>query len=162
MKRLLPFLVLTLCTSLAFAEPPAPAAKVDHPAANLVNKKLVKPLQKAQAKRSRFSRSRPMPARRRVRVTDGQAQTDSRGKKFVRFAVDERRGWSKAHEWRENRIVGCAYVHEGQVFVLRGDDFLPAKSLLGKRAKPRAQVCRAAAGAATAKVAKESKKNPRS
>ena len=147
MKYSLPCLLSMLCaSSLALAEPPnAEATKAQQAATSLVRKKLVRPLAKRTSKRKMFSRVAPVPTERRVRVLDATPQADARGRRFVRFAVDTRRGWDDEGRWKQGAIVGCVYPDSGQVFVQEGDEFHPARSALGKDTKPRAVVCRPAA-----------------
>lgn len=106
-----------------------------------VQEGLVKPLAESEGKGSRFSRARPPPRERRVRVTQATATTDKRAKKFVPFAVDVRFG---SGEWQQNDIVGCAYAGSGELFVKSGEQFFPVALLLGKKAEPVAGVCEAA------------------
>jgi hypothetical protein len=146
MKRSLSVLALMLCASAALAEPPADDAQ--RAASELVNKQLLAPLQKAESRRSRFSRAAPVAVERRVRVLDRVALTDARGRQFVRFAIDERRLRGKQSPWAQASVVGCAYPGEREVFVRRGKGYLPARSLLGADEQERADVCRAAPGAA--------------
>lgn len=120
--------------SLALADEPTPAQW----AAKRVEEGLLQPL--AQQEANRFSRSRPPPRERRVRVTQAGTSTDKRGRAFVTFAVDVRFGG----EWRENDIVGCAYRGSGELFVKRGDQYRPAAFLLGKNLEPVPGVCEAA------------------
>ena len=144
----LPFLVLMLCASVAFAEPPAPPAPASQSAvAELVDKQLIAPLKKAESRRAKYSRAAPAPVTRRVRVLDSVALTDAHGRQFVRFAVDERRGWDERSAWRSDRMLGCAYPNEREVFVQREDVYLPARGMLGKEVEERSDVCRAAAQA---------------
>lgn len=89
---------------------------------------------------SRFSRSRPPPRERRVRVIQATVSLDKGGRPFVPFAIDVRFG----SEWHENDIVGCVYRGSGKLFVKRGDQYRPAAFLLGKNADPVAGVCEAA------------------
>ena len=133
------FLIWTLCVSGALAEP------VDSPeaAAALVRRQLLEPLKKSEKRRSRFSRAAPVAFERRVRVIDAQAQTDARGHSFVRFAVDARRA-SRETSWSKAVLTGCAYPADDKVFVLEGDDYLPASAILGDDAEPVKEVCRAA------------------
>jgi hypothetical protein len=145
MKSSFPLLVSMLCASVAFAEPPAPPSPQAQSAVEeLVNAQLLLPLKRAESKRSRFSRAAPVPVQRRVRVLDALASTDMRGKEFVRFAIDERRSFDEHGPWRKESVVGCAYLSEQQVFVQRGEAFLPARSMLGKDDKARPGVCRPA------------------
>jgi hypothetical protein len=99
----------------------------------------VKPL--ADLESHRFSRARPPPRERRVRVPQTTATPDKGGRPFVPFAVDVRFG----SEWIENDIVGCAYTGSGDLYVKRGDTYRPASFLLGKNAEPVAGVCEAGA-----------------
>lgn len=85
----------------------------------------------------RFSRVRVPPVERRARVLQDNPSFDGSGRAFVPFAVDVRFGES----WRENEIVGCAYVQSGEVFVKRGDGFRPAEVLLGKKVAANAGAC---------------------
>jgi hypothetical protein len=144
MKSSLAFLISMLCINLALAEPPAsPSTKTQTAASELVHKELLAPLKKVESKRSRFSRAAPVQVQRRVRVLDAEALTDVRGKQFVRFAIDERRPWS-GHSWQQDSVFGCAYLDEREVFVRRGQAYLPARSMLGDDEEERADVCRAA------------------
>lgn len=102
---------------------------------------LVAPLAKRESESSRFSRGRPPPRERRVRITQASESRDKAGRTFLTFAVDVRFGES---EWRENDIVGCVYKGSGDLFVQRGDEYRPAAFLLGKNVKPVAGVCQAA------------------
>ncbi len=143
MKNWFPSLGLTLCASLALAEPPASPAR-EEAAAALVEQQLVRPLAKAESRRSRFSRAMPVARERRVRVLDSAALVDVRGKAFVRFAIDVRRPWDDEGLWEQDNLLGCAYVAEGRVFVQRGENYLPAGSVVGKNDKPQPDVCRPA------------------
>ena len=129
--------VLSLVPSFASADEASFAAK----AQRQVDEGLVKPLAANEQHQSRFSRSRPIPHERRVRVTQVNPSFDRSGRAFMTFAVDIRFAGS---EWRENDIVGCAYVKSGDLFVKRGDAFRPASILLGKNADPVPGVCEAA------------------
>jgi len=147
MRNSLLLLLSMLCASSALAEPPAlPPTKIQESASALVQKQLLTPLMRVQAKLERYSRAARAPAQRRVRVLDTVGHADIRGKTFVRFAVDVRYGRSKGDSWKEAAILGCAYLGESQVFVQRGDHYLPAASMLGNRSKPQPDVCRAALG----------------
>jgi hypothetical protein len=143
----LPFLALMLCASVAFAEPPA--TETQTAAAELVDKQLLAPLKKAESRRAKYSRAAPAPVTRRVRVLDSVALTDAHGRQFVRFAVDERRGWDDRGTWRSDRMLGCAYPNEREVFVQRDDAYLPARGMLGKDVEERSDVCHAAPAAGT-------------
>jgi hypothetical protein len=139
MNKLLPALTLTLCASVALAEPPAPRA-----AEALVEQKVVAPLAKAEAKRSRFSRAAPVPVQRRVRMLDTVAVTDARGQAFVRFAVDVRRFGLDEDAWQSDTIVGCAYPQQRKVFVEREGAYYPASSLLDGEGREQPGACRPA------------------
>lgn len=102
----------------------------------------MKPL--AEFETARFSRARPPPRERRVRVTQATATPDKNGHPFVTFAVDVRFG---ATEWHENDIVGCVYAGKGDLFVKKGEAYRPAAFLLGKKADPVAGACEAASPA---------------
>lgn len=125
---------LSLVPTFASADEPS----VGQWAQRRVEDGLVKPLSDAES--HRFSRSRPPPRERRVRVTQTTATTDKSGRSFVSFAVDVRFG----SEWSENDIVGCAYTGSGDLYVKRGDAYRPASFLLGKNEGPVAGVCEAA------------------
>ena len=129
-------LVLSFVPSLAWADEPSLAER----AQRRVEAGLVKPLAQQESP-SRFSRARPAPRQRRVRVTETTASVDKKGRAFVPFAIDVRFGGS---EWRENDIVGCVYTVNGDLFVKKGDSYRPAAFLLGKNVEPVAGVCEAA------------------
>ena len=101
---------------------------------------LLGPLAAQDANQPRFSRMRPPPRERRVRVTQSTATPDKSGQQFVPFAIDVRWG----SDWSENDITGCAYPSTGKLFVKIGNDYRPAEFLLGKSAEPVAGVCQAA------------------
>lgn len=145
MKRFLPLLTSVLCVSVALAEPPGPPARqAGSGASELISEQILIPLERAESKRSRFSRAAPVALERRVRVLDTFALADGHGKSFVRFAIDERRFAGKQGRWRRDSIEGCAYPNERQVFVRRGDRYLPARSLFGDNPQERPGACRAA------------------
>jgi hypothetical protein len=102
-----------------------------------VEEGLVKPLSERQGRK--FSRSRPPPVERRVRVLSTTESVDKSGRKFVSFAVDVRFG----EEWRDD-IAGCVYRGSGDIFVRKGESFRPAAFLLGKDVAPVAGVCETA------------------
>jgi hypothetical protein len=129
--------VLSFVPSLASADE---ASLVDW-AKRRVQEGLVKPLANKEEKTSRFSRSRPPPRERRVRVTQATGIADKSGKKFVPFSIDVRFGSS---EWNENDIVGCVYAGSGDLFVKNGDAYRPAAFLLGKNVGPVVGACVAA------------------
>lgn len=145
-----PLLAIGLLSAPAFAAPPAKKA-----ALAAVNKKLVKPLQKHDAKRARFSRVRRPPAEYRARITAKAPETDARGKRFFPYAVDTRYSSKVGSGWGKSEIKGCVYVDDGAVFAERGDKIVAARVLTGKRAKaPPAGTCRAAPRTAQKSVRK--------
>jgi len=99
---------------------------------------LVKPL--AERENNRFSRARPAPRERRVRITSSTLHSDKSGRAFLPFAIDVRFG----ADWSENDIVGCVYTPSRDIFVKRGDSFRPAAFLLGEKLDPVAGACEAA------------------
>jgi hypothetical protein len=127
-------LALSSVPSLASADEPSPTER----ARGQVEQGLVKPL--AQQEGSRFSRARPAPRERRVRITQPAASADKNGRQFLSFAVDVRFGG----EWRANDIVGCVYTANGALYVKKGDAYRPAAFLFGKNVDPAANVCEAA------------------
>jgi hypothetical protein len=132
-----------LCSSLVVLSLLPSAASAGEPtllewAKRRVQDGLVKPL--ANQSGRRFSRERPPPAERRVRVTRETATSDSKGGKFLTFAIDVRYGT----DWQEDDVVGCVYAGTGSLFVKNGDEYRPAAFLLGKKADPVAGVCEAA------------------
>jgi hypothetical protein len=126
--------VLSLVPSFASADEPSLADL----AQRRVEDGLVKPL--ALFENRSFSRSRPPPRERRVRVLQTTATLDKNGRPYIPFAIDVRFG---ADEWRENDIVGCAYTGTGELYVKRGDAYRPASFLLGKNEAAVAGVCEA-------------------
>jgi hypothetical protein len=123
--------VLSSVPSLASADEPSLVERVR----SRVQLGLVKPL--GEMERNRFSRSRPAPRERRVRVTEATGTPDKSGRQFLPFAIDVRFG----SEWHEKDIVGCAYTGSGDLFVKIGDAYRPATFLLGKNAEPVAGAC---------------------
>lgn len=107
-----------------------------------VHDSLLRPLKEHEGRTASgvFSRSRPPPRERRVRVLQTSAVRDKNGRSFLRFAVDVRFG----KEWIENDIVGCVYTPSGDLFVKKGEAYRPAPFLLGKNAEPVPGVCEAA------------------
>lgn len=102
-----------------------------------VQQGLVRPL--AQQENSRFSRSRPAPHERRVRILEATLQRDKDDKGFVPFAIDIRYD----SEWAPN-FEGCVYRQTGALFVKIGDEYYPADFLLGKEVDEAAGVCQVA------------------
>ena len=130
-------LALSLLPSLAVAgDSPPLVAQVQAQ----VDSALLKPLADLEAHTSRFSRMRPMPRERRLRVIDTTAERDKAGREFLAFAIDVKLG----EQWRENDIVGCDYPSTASLFVKRGETYRPASFLLGKSAEPVLGVCSAA------------------
>jgi hypothetical protein len=125
--------VLSLVPSFALAAEPS----LVEWARQRIEKGLVKPL--AERDGSRFSRERPAPRERRVRVLKDAVTLDNAGRNFVPFAIDIRFG----DEWGED-ILGCVYQGSGNLFVKRGNEYRPAAFLLGKKAEPVPNVCQAA------------------
>jgi hypothetical protein len=128
--------VLSFVPSLASADEPSLVEWTQH----RVEAGILKPLAEREASRSRFSRARPPPHERRVRVTQAAASRDKQGRDFVPFAVDV----SFGGDWEQNDIVGCVYRASGALFVQRGDAYFPAALLLGKNVDPAPGVCQAA------------------
>jgi hypothetical protein len=127
-------LVLSSVPSLAWADEPS----LGEWAQRRVEQGIVRPL--AQQESSRFSRARPPPRERRVKVTQSTGTLDKSGHVFLSFAIAVRFG----SEWHENDIVGCVYTGSGTLFVKKGDSYRPATFLLGKNEGPVAGVCEAA------------------
>lgn len=109
-------------------------------AKNRVQAGLVKPLRESEGGR-RFTRGRPPPAERRIRVLSASTTKDPQGKSFVAFAVDVRFGGG---EWTKDDILGCAYRDTGDLFVKIGEAYRPSAVLLGKDLPAVAGACQAA------------------
>ncbi len=122
-----------LAPSLASADEPTLVAWAEH----RVQEGILRPLSELEG--HRFSRARPAPRERRVRVLQTTATRDAAGRPFVPFAVDVRFG----ADWHEGDIVGCAYTGTGNVYVKRGDEYRPASFLVGKNDGPVSGVCQA-------------------
>lgn len=103
-----------------------------------VENQLVKPLTEKESQVRRFSRARPTPRSRRVRVTDATPTSDKDGRQYMAFAVDIR---VAGGEWTANDVVGCAYPKGGTLFVKVGETYRPAAFLLGEDVAPVAGVC---------------------
>lgn len=101
-----------------------------------VEEGLLKPLAQREGS-GRFSRERPAPRERRVRLTQDRLSADKQGRAFVGFAVDVRFG----NAWSENDLVGCVYRKSGELYVKRGDAYRPAAFLLGKNVAAAAGAC---------------------
>ena len=134
--------VLVLSSNLA-------SAGSEPTATSLVNEKLIQPLAAKDSDRSKFSRARPMPSERRVRIVDATPQTDAAGSSFFTFAIDERHGWADAKDeasWNKATMTGCVYVDRKEVFIKRGNAFHPASAAVGKKTKAAPEsTCHAAA-----------------
>jgi len=128
--------VLSFVPSLATADEPSLVEWTRQ----RVESGLLQPL--AERSGSRFSRSRPPPRQRRVRVTQASPSRDKQGREFMPFSVDVRFG---AGEWQKDDIVGCAYRASGDLFIQRGDGYFPAALLLGKKVEAQPFACRAEA-----------------
>lgn len=135
MPSRLALLALLLASALRASETPD----------SIVQDKLLTPLAKQESMRGRFSRARPPPAERRVRMLDAAPVADEKGAAFVGFAVDAR--WGRGDEpWNENVISGCVYPETGEVFVRYGKRFRNAAALFGKTSELAAEhVCHASA-----------------
>jgi hypothetical protein len=125
--------VLSLPPSLASADDALVAW-----ARGCVEKGIVNPLSERET--SIFSRARPVPRERRIRVLQTIATSDRSGRGFVPFAVDVRFG---SGDWQTDDIVGCVYVGKGDLFVKRGGGYRPAEFLLGKYAEAVPGACEA-------------------
>jgi hypothetical protein len=139
MKRLSVLFAILVC-STAFAE-----SKKADPSVALVERVLVEPLAAKERDQSRFSRARMPAGERRVRILDAKPRRDASGASFVRFAIDERRGFYEPGDdtgWNEAAITGCAYAGKGDVFIEKKGELRPAAFLLGKNVKRAAEhVC---------------------
>ncbi|HTM46737.1 MAG TPA: hypothetical protein VL137_17400 [Polyangiaceae bacterium] len=130
-------LVLTVIPSLATA---AELSLVDW-AKQRIEQGLLSPLAEREGKRSRFSRSRPMPHQRRVRIVQAAYSTDKSGRNFMPFAVDIRYG---SDDWEKDDITGCVYQGSANIFIKVGEEYRPAAFLLGKNVDPVPNVCETA------------------
>ena len=134
LRTLVPsLLAIVVIPSLAHADETTP---VEH-ARRQVDTALVKPLAQQENAGSRFSRARPIPHDRRVRVTSAVLTQDKAGKAFLPFSIDVRYG----AEWKKDDIVGCVYPGNGDVYVKRGDTVYPAGLLLGKKVRVVESAC---------------------
>jgi len=136
--RFLLYCVSVLCfvPSLATADEPSLVEWTQR----RVEAGLLQPL--AERTSRSFSRSRPPPRERRVRVTQATASRDKQGRDFVPFSVDARFGTG---EWQRDDIVGCAYRASGNLFIQRGEAYFPAALLLGKKVEALPGACQAVA-----------------
>lgn len=137
---LLSAFALSSLPSLAAADEPTNAEWTKR----RVQEDLVQPLQAKENNRSRFSRSRPPPSERRVRVTKDTVTSDAKGRNFLTYAVDIRYGFGSQGQWNENDVTGCVYRGTGEVYVKVGEAYRPVGFLLGKKVEPVAGVCTAA------------------
>ena len=139
MNRLLcgALLALSLVPRIASADEPSLATRMQQH----VETDFVAKLTARENDTSRFSRMRPPPRERRVRMTETNPVHDQAGHSFLSFAVD---GKYAGGDWQANEIVGCVYPEKGEMFVKIGDGFRPASFLLGTAAEPVAGVCRSA------------------
>jgi hypothetical protein len=141
--RLVAAITIAVTSSLASAgsKPApnaAPVASATPTTASLIDDKLVKPLVAKEREQSKFSRARPAPSERRVRVLDEQPAHDSAGNAFFAFAIDTRRGWHQNDDdsnWTKSAMTGCVYLDRGEVFIKRGNAFHPAAAAVGKKTK---------------------------
>ena len=147
-------LALVVAIAQAFASHPPPlsaksSAAHDSPAKAMILTKLLEPLEKKEANRSRFSRAAMPPQARRIRILDEAPRTDAQGRSFVAFAIDETRFGAPAGEeipessWFKDAIKGCVYPQIGEVLIQRGETYYASAMLLGE-APPTApaEVCR--------------------
>ena len=138
-------LALAVAIVQAFASPPPPlSAKTtevqDSPAKAMIATKLLEPLVKKEANRSRFSRAAMPPQARRIRILDQAPRADAQGRSFFAFAIDETRFGAPAGEeipetsWFKDAITGCVYPESGEVLVQRGETYYASTILLGEAA----------------------------
>jgi hypothetical protein len=104
-----------------------------------VQEGLLRPLAEHEA--PRFSRRRPVPRERRIRVLGTAAICDASGRSFVPFAIDSR---FAGGDWQDADIVGCAYLGQGDLYVKRGEGYRPVEFLFGKNVDPVPGACEAA------------------
>ena len=105
----------------------------------MLEAKLLEPLQKKEASRSRFSRAALPPAARRIRILNNAFQTDPQGHPFVSFSIDQSHAYGDEKEiaessWFKDAITGCVYPVTGEVMVKRGEAYYPSSILLGLQA----------------------------
>ncbi len=116
----------------------------------IVETKLLTPLHKKEQDRSRFSRAALPATARRVRILDKSPQSDTQGRAFFRFAVDESRSLkikqkdTKADfDWQQNTITGCVYPKTREVLVRLDKNYYDASVMWGiKTAEKTTDVCR--------------------
>ena|SRR5579885_685653 len=107
-------------------------------AQSVLQTKLLEPLKKNEANRSRFSRAALPPQARRIRILDDVPRNDREGRSFVTFAVDESHAFGVQEgkdvaeaNWFKNAITGCVYPETGDVFTKLGEIYYPSSVLLG-------------------------------
>lgn len=106
------------------------------PAQTLIEAKLLEPLEKKEAERSRFSRAALPPQTRRIRILEKVPQSDAKGRAFLPFAIDETHSLGSGAEvpegsWSKNTITGCVYLGSEDVMVRRGEVYYASSVLLG-------------------------------
>ncbi|HSA59594.1 MAG TPA: hypothetical protein VLJ37_07915 [bacterium] len=148
-----PLLFAALALILVEAPPPL-SAEASNPLASsaesVIRAKLVEPLQKKEEGRSRFSRAVSAPHARRIRILDDTPHTDRVGRRFLPFAIDERRAFGAeggedgtGSDWLKDALTGCVYPESGEVMVRRGDVYYASSVLLGRPTPTApADVCR--------------------
>jgi hypothetical protein len=104
-----------------------------------VQKGIVTPLSERET--SIFSRARPAPRERRIRVLQATATKDKSGRGFVPFAVDVRLAGG---DWQTDDIIGCVYAGKGDLYVKRGDGYRPVEFRFGKNVDAVPGACEAA------------------
>jgi len=112
------------------------AAEAD--ALAIVNKALLRPLRERDARSSMMSRARVAPMERRARMTDAAPRLDGKGDAFFAFAFDERHGRfddvdAVDGRWQKDTFVGCVYPATEKLYIKRGDRYVPASTMLGKK-----------------------------
>lgn len=122
-------LALSCVPSLAWAD-----ESVIEWVARRVTDEIVKPLEQREG--SRFSRVIQPARERRVRTNQEAFSVDKRGREFMPFAVDVKRG----DDWQQNEYIGCIYRDSNEVFVNRGG-YRPAAFLAGKKVDPVPGAC---------------------
>lgn len=104
----------------------------------IVNKALLRPLRERDGRSTMMSRARVSPMERRARMTDTAPRLDDKGDAFFAFAFDERHGRfddvdAVDGRWQKDTIVGCVYPATEKLYIKRGDRYVPASTLLGKK-----------------------------
>lgn len=128
------FLSCVLVSALQVSPASADEQSIASWAKNRLQLGLVRMLANLDRQASRFSRGRPPPSERRVRILQTSTTRDQLGRQFIRFAIDVRYGdseWKSA--WKADDVVGCIYMPTGDMYVKRGDKYHPAALLQGKR-----------------------------